>query len=116
VPAEPIDQAELQGRVESLVPDSDVASISPRQGGTHRGHRALGVVHDIRTYVPQLIESGAPGHVVGVASMAALSEVPVFDLAASGFPIGVALVCPGRVATHRGRATSSARCHRSAAA
>jgi aminoglycoside phosphotransferase (APT) family kinase protein len=34
MPAKPIDEAELQARVESLLADADVAPISPLQGGT----------------------------------------------------------------------------------
>jgi NAD(P)-dependent dehydrogenase (short-subunit alcohol dehydrogenase family) len=86
------------------------------------GANLWGVIHGIRVFVPQIIESGDEGHVVNVASMAgvtslptlgpyvatkhgvvALSEVLAFDLAASGVPVGVTVVCPGRVATHIGR-------------
>jgi NAD(P)-dependent dehydrogenase (short-subunit alcohol dehydrogenase family) len=81
----------------------------------------LGVVHGVHTFVPLLLESGAPGHVVNVASMAAvvpvpgigpynvskhgvlaLSEVLHAELRAMGAPIGVTVVMPGRVRTRLG--------------
>jgi NAD(P)-dependent dehydrogenase (short-subunit alcohol dehydrogenase family) len=82
----------------------------------------MGVVHGVRSFVPALIASGAEGHVVNVASMAAvvpvpgigpynvskhgvlaLSEVLQAELAAAGMPIGVTVVMPGRVPTHLGQ-------------
>jgi NAD(P)-dependent dehydrogenase (short-subunit alcohol dehydrogenase family) len=82
----------------------------------------LGVVHGVRTFVPLLLASGHEGHIVNVASMAAvvpvvgigpynvskhgvlaLSEVLHSELAAAGAPIGVTVVMPGRVRTHLGR-------------
>jgi NAD(P)-dependent dehydrogenase (short-subunit alcohol dehydrogenase family) len=82
----------------------------------------LGVVHGVRTFVPLLLASGHEGHIVNVASMAAvvpvvgigpynvskhgvlaLSEVLHAELAAAGAPIGVTVVMPGRVRTHLGR-------------
>jgi NAD(P)-dependent dehydrogenase (short-subunit alcohol dehydrogenase family) len=81
----------------------------------------LGVVHGVRTFVPLLLAGGEPGHVVNVASMAAvvpvpgigpynvakhgvlaLSEVLQAELAAAGAPIGVTVVMPGRVRTRLG--------------
>jgi NAD(P)-dependent dehydrogenase (short-subunit alcohol dehydrogenase family) len=82
----------------------------------------LGVVHGIRTFVPLLLESGTEGHVVNVASMAAVTPVPGIapynvakhgvlalsetldmELRAAGAPIGVTVVMPGRVPTRLGR-------------
>ncbi len=82
-------------------------------------HRILdvdlwGVIHGVRSFVPRLIASGEEGHVVNVASMAAvdvvsklgpytvakhgvlgLSDVLRADLAKVGAPIGVSVVMPG---------------------
>ncbi len=82
----------------------------------------MGVVHGVRTFVPLLLAQGEAGHVVNVASMAAvvpvvgigpynvakhgvlaLSEVLQAELAADGAPIGVTVVMPGRVPTRLGR-------------
>jgi len=81
----------------------------------------LGVVHGVRTFVPLLLAGGEAGHVVNVASMAAvvpvagigpynvakhgvlaLSEVLQAELVAAGAPIGVTVVMPGRVRTRLG--------------
>src|SRR5205823_5311540 len=81
----------------------------------------LGVVHGVRTFVPLLLaaaERGEDGHVVNVASMAAVVPVPWIgpynvakhgvlalsetlqaELAATGAPVGVTVVMPGRVRT-----------------
>jgi NAD(P)-dependent dehydrogenase (short-subunit alcohol dehydrogenase family) len=84
----------------------------------------LGVVHGVRTFVPLLLEAverGEEGHVVNVASMAAVVPVPWIgpytvakhgvlalsetlqaELAAAGAPVGVTVVMPGRVRTRLG--------------
>jgi NAD(P)-dependent dehydrogenase (short-subunit alcohol dehydrogenase family) len=77
-----------------------------------------GVIHGVRSFVPRIIESGDEGHVVNVASMAAvhpqdrlgpytvakhgvlgLSDVLRAELAALGAPVGVSVVFPGRIRT-----------------
>jgi NAD(P)-dependent dehydrogenase (short-subunit alcohol dehydrogenase family) len=77
-----------------------------------------GVIHGVRSFVPLIIETGEEGHVVNVASMAAvlpqdhlgpytvakhgvlgLSDVLRAELAALGVPIGVSVVLPGRIRT-----------------
>jgi NAD(P)-dependent dehydrogenase (short-subunit alcohol dehydrogenase family) len=82
----------------------------------------LGVVHGVRSFVPRMLEAGGEGHVVNVASMAAVVPVPWIgpynvakhgvlalsetlqaELAAAGAPIGVTVVMPGRVRTRLGR-------------
>jgi NAD(P)-dependent dehydrogenase (short-subunit alcohol dehydrogenase family) len=82
----------------------------------------LGVVHGVRAFVPRLLASGDAGHVVNVASMAAVVPVPGIgpynvskhgvlalsealhaELALVGAPIGVTVVMPGRVRTRLGR-------------
>jgi NAD(P)-dependent dehydrogenase (short-subunit alcohol dehydrogenase family) len=79
----------------------------------------MGVIHGVRAFVPQLLESG--GHVVNTASMAAvgtmphlgpyavskhgilaLSEVLFHDLALVGADVGVSVLCPGYVPTRIG--------------
>jgi NAD(P)-dependent dehydrogenase (short-subunit alcohol dehydrogenase family) len=86
-------------------------------------HRVLdvnlwGVIHGVRTFVPLILDTGDEGHVVNVASMAAvlplarlgpytvakhgvlgLSDVLRADLAGIGAPVGVSIVMPGRIKT-----------------
>jgi NAD(P)-dependent dehydrogenase (short-subunit alcohol dehydrogenase family) len=86
-------------------------------------HRVLdvnlwGVIHGVRSFVPKILETGQPGHVVNVASMAAvlpqdrlgpytvakhgvlgLSDVLRAEFAATDAPIGVSVVFPGRIRT-----------------
>jgi NAD(P)-dependent dehydrogenase (short-subunit alcohol dehydrogenase family) len=75
-----------------------------------------GVIHGVRAFVPRMLRSGAPGHVVNVGSMASVVTHPRLgpyaaakhgvlglsdslrgDLASVGAPIGVTVVMPGRV-------------------
>jgi NAD(P)-dependent dehydrogenase (short-subunit alcohol dehydrogenase family) len=82
----------------------------------------LGVVHGVHTFVPLLLKSGDEGHVVNVASMAAvvpvagiapynvakhgvlaLSDTLRMELRDAGAPIGVSVVMPGRVPSRLGR-------------
>lgn len=75
-----------------------------------------GVIHGIRGFVPRILETRTDGHVVNIASMAAvtalaglgpytvakhgvlgLSDVLRAELAASGKPVGVSVVFPGRI-------------------
>jgi NAD(P)-dependent dehydrogenase (short-subunit alcohol dehydrogenase family) len=81
------------------------------------GVNLFGVVHGIRSFVPHLIAQGE-GHVVNTASVAGLlgspglsaycatkhavvglSESLAHDLAATGSPVGVSVLCPGFVRT-----------------
>jgi NAD(P)-dependent dehydrogenase (short-subunit alcohol dehydrogenase family) len=86
-------------------------------------HRVLdvnlwGVIHGVRSFVPAILGTGDEGHVVNVASMAAvnpmanigpyvvakhgilgLSDVLRADLAAIGASVGVSVVLPGRIKT-----------------
>jgi NAD(P)-dependent dehydrogenase (short-subunit alcohol dehydrogenase family) len=88
--------------------------------------RVLGVdlwgpIHGIREFVPRMLASGEPGHIVNIASMAsvlarpgigpynvakhgvlALGETLGRELHEMGAPIGVTTVFPGRVATDLG--------------
>ena len=77
-----------------------------------------GVIHGIRSFVPRIIATGEPGHVVNTASMASvqpverlgpytvakhgvlgLSDVLRLDLAGIGAPVGVSVVMPGLIRT-----------------
>lgn len=86
-------------------------------------HRVLdvdlwGVIHGVRSFVPRILATGEPGHVVNTASMAALqpidrlgpytvakhgvlglSDVLRLDLQRIGAPVGVSVVMPGRIRT-----------------
>ena len=86
-------------------------------------HRVLdinlwGVIHGVRSFVPQILKTGDEGHVVNVASMAAvlpqerlgpytvakhgvlgLSDVLRAELAEIGAPVGVSVVMPGKIRT-----------------
>ena len=85
----------------------------------------LGVVHGVRAFVPRLLAMRGEGHVVNVASMAAvaprpgngaynaskhgvlaLSEDLQAELVGIEAPIGVTVVMPGRVRTRLGRPLS----------
>lgn len=78
----------------------------------------MGVVHGIRSFVPRMLESGEPGHVVNTASVAGLlsvmassvycvskhgvvtlSECLHHDLQMVNAPIGVSVLCPAFVNT-----------------
>lgn len=73
-----------------------------------------GVVHALHSFLPRMIESGEPGHVVNTASVGGLlafpriaaytgakfavvglSEALANDLREEGLPIGVSVLCPG---------------------
>ena len=77
-----------------------------------------GVIHGIRAFVPRILASGEPGHVVNTASMAAVTAIPGIgpytaskhgvlgisdglraELAAIGAPVGVSVVMPGMIKT-----------------
>jgi len=77
-----------------------------------------GVIHGVRAFVPRILASGEEGHVVNVASMAAvlaldrlgpyavakhgvlgLTDVLRAEFAALGVPIGTSVVMPGMVRT-----------------
>jgi len=86
-------------------------------------HRVLdvnlwGVIHGVRAFVPLILASGEEGHVVNVASMAAvtarahlgpytvakhgvlaLSDVLRAELESVGAPVGVSVVMPGMIRT-----------------
>jgi len=90
------------------------------------GVNLWGVLHGIRSFVPRMLAAGSEGHVVNVASMAAvvpvagigpysvakhgvlaMSETLDMELRAAGAPIGVTVVFPGRVPSRLGRSIDS---------
>jgi NAD(P)-dependent dehydrogenase (short-subunit alcohol dehydrogenase family) len=77
-----------------------------------------GVIHGVHAFVPRILQTGEEGHVVNVASMAAvvaragigpytvskhgvlgLSDVLRAELEAAGAPVGVSVVMPGMIRT-----------------
>ncbi len=77
-----------------------------------------GVIHGVRTFVPLILATGAEGHVVNVASMAAVLALPRLapytvakhgilgltdvlraELEALGAPVGASVVMPGMIKT-----------------
>ena len=81
------------------------------------GVNLMGVVHGIQAFVPGMVASGEPGHVVNTSSVLGLAtgggsiygvtkhavtrltEGLWYDLQAAGAPIGVSVLCPGMIAT-----------------
>jgi len=78
-----------------------------------------GVIHGVHTFLPRMLAGGDEGHFVNTASMAGLTTAPfmsVYDvtkhgvvalsesmykeLAVTGAPIGVSVVCPGLITTN----------------
>jgi NAD(P)-dependent dehydrogenase (short-subunit alcohol dehydrogenase family) len=83
------------------------------------GVNLWGVVHGVNAFVPRMIESGEPAHVVNTASVSGLlswpglslyaagkyavvgfSESLALDLRDEGVPIGVSVLCPGPTRTN----------------
>ena len=79
----------------------------------------MGVVHGLRSFVPILLAQDEPSHIVNICSLMGLNTAPVHgtygaskhavlaitetlrdELAMSGKPIGVSLVCPGPIRTN----------------
>ena len=78
----------------------------------------FGTLHAIQSFVPRMINTGQPGHVVNIASISglyvspmvgaysvskhavtALSETLLFELQRDHHPIQVSVVCPGAIKT-----------------
>jgi NAD(P)-dependent dehydrogenase (short-subunit alcohol dehydrogenase family) len=110
------------GRVHVLCNNAGVALWGGLEQATHRdwqwvlGVNLWGVIHGVETFVPRMIASKEPGHIVNTASMAGLiasrglgvyntskyavvglSETLAKDLRAYG--IGVSVLCPMGVST-----------------
>lgn len=80
-----------------------------------------GVIYGVKSFVARMVAAGEPGHVVNTASIAGLLAMPGIapydvakagvvslseclhhDLQAAAAPIGVSVLCPGRVASRIG--------------
>src|SRR5437016_11647893 len=113
---------EAFGKVSVLCNNAGVALWGGLESATHRdwqwvlGVNLWGVIHGVEAFVPRMIASKEPGHIVNTASMAGLvatrglgvyntskyavvglSETLAKDLAPHG--IGVSVLCPLGVAT-----------------
>ena len=95
-----------------------VWTLSEKDWAWVLGVNLWGVIHGVRSFVPRMIAQGEPAHVVNTASMAGLtssafmgaynvskhgvvtlSETLQRDLAMTGAPISVSVLCPGWVNT-----------------
>lgn len=93
-----------------------VAELSREDWEWVLGVNLWGVIHGVTSFVPRMVESGGPAHVVNTASMAgffatagmapyAVSKFGVVALSESmraelaGGPVGVSVLCPGWVST-----------------
>jgi NAD(P)-dependent dehydrogenase (short-subunit alcohol dehydrogenase family) len=77
------------------------------------GVNVFGVLHGIYAFLPRMLASGEPGHIVNTASIAALSGDGIYGVSKSailhitetlrrdleGTPIGVTALCPGMLNT-----------------
>jgi NAD(P)-dependent dehydrogenase (short-subunit alcohol dehydrogenase family) len=82
------------------------------------GVNLMGIVHGLRAFVPRMLRSGEPGHIVNTASLAglvvfpaggaygpskhaavALTELTALELQARGAPIAMSVLCPAWVNT-----------------
>ena len=116
------------GEVHVLCNNAGVSGLSPLPSWelpleTWRwvmGVNIMGIVHGHASFIPRMLEGGAPGHIVNTASLAgvvsfgsggaygpskhaavALSELVALELATRQASIGVSIVCPAWVATSR---------------
>ena len=88
------------------------------------GINLWGVIHGMRTFVPIMLQQGTEGHIVNTASMAGLLSLPLLspyhatkhavvtiseslhmELAMTGAPVKVSVLCPGFVRTNIGAAS-----------
>jgi NAD(P)-dependent dehydrogenase (short-subunit alcohol dehydrogenase family) len=83
------------------------------------GVNLWGVIHGVRTFLPRLLDQGVPAHIVNTSSLAglmsampylgayavskvgvvALSETLRVEMAMTGAPVGVSVLCPGSTVT-----------------
>ena len=93
-----------------------VAELSRKDWEWVLGVNLWGVIHGVTSFLPRMLDSGGPAHVVNTASMAgffatagmapyAVSKFGVVALSESmraeltGTPVGISVLCPGWVST-----------------
>ncbi|QIE89809.1 SDR family NAD(P)-dependent oxidoreductase [Pseudomonas nitroreducens] len=128
------------GGVDLLCNNAGITGDRPRASWAHdlsNWRRVLdvnlmGVIHGLHSFVPRMIASGRPGHIVNTASMGGLMAIPfiapyvaakaalvalseslAMELRAEGTAIGVSVLCPGMV---RSGLTGPGRDHRQSTA
>ena len=94
----------------------NVAELSRKDWEWVLGVNLWGVIHGVTSFLPRMLDSGGPAHVVNTASMAgffatagmapyAVSKFGVVALSESmraelaGTPVGISVLCPGWVST-----------------
>jgi len=113
------------GEVHVLCNNAGVSTFNPLIDQTLRDWRWVlgvnlwGVIHGVHTFLPRLLAQDRPAHIVNTSSLAglasglphlgpynvskvgvvALSETLRMELAMSGVPIGVSVLCPGSTGT-----------------
>jgi NAD(P)-dependent dehydrogenase (short-subunit alcohol dehydrogenase family) len=125
---------EIEGSAAAAVEEFGALHVAVNNAGIVNGgyswelsleewHRVIdvdlwGVIHGIRAYVPRILATGEAGHVVNVASMAAVSplarlgpysvskhgvlgltDVLSAEFSQLGAPVGVSVVMPGAIKT-----------------
>jgi NAD(P)-dependent dehydrogenase (short-subunit alcohol dehydrogenase family) len=113
------------GAVDVLCNNAGVSTFNPLVDQTLNDWRWVlgvnlwGVIHGVHAFLPRLLAQGRPAHIVNTSSLAglasglpelgpynvskvgvvALSETLRMELAMSGAPIGVSVLCPGSTET-----------------
>jgi NAD(P)-dependent dehydrogenase (short-subunit alcohol dehydrogenase family) len=113
------------GAVDVLCNNAGVSTFNPLVDQTLNDWRWVlgvnlwGVIHGVHAFLPRLLAQGRPAHIVNTSSLAglasglpqlgpynvskvgvvALSETLRMELAMSGAPIGVSVLCPGSTGT-----------------
>jgi NAD(P)-dependent dehydrogenase (short-subunit alcohol dehydrogenase family) len=118
-------ESEFGGPVQVLVNNAGVGVLGPMEQATYAdwdwvmGTNVGGVINGVQTFLPRMLASGLPGHIVNVASIGGLaalgsagvyatSKFAVVGLSEAlrtdmiGRPIGVSVYCPGLVQSNIG--------------